>query len=192
MRKREFLSVRSSLFTLIFFSCRAFSMNSSVILASTKRLQRPDYSVKYAWQPGLRLDRQPATADWTCRSSPSLMRPSTNLRMVRACDTHLATRGGDLHAVFLCAFGHVDFWRLHQRVPGHHRFALSPSMSPAEPLVPVDHFTLKPNRPPPRAAFLSHVHKDHMVGLETYCSSFVYCSHATKEVHLSQNSIIYL
>jgi ribonuclease BN (tRNA processing enzyme) len=49
----------------------------------------------------------------------------------------------------------------------------------------VDHFTLKPTRPPPRAAFLSHVHKDHMSGLETYASSFVYCSHATKQVWLS-------
>ena len=46
----------------------------------------------------------------------------------------------------------------------------------------VDHFTQKSNRPTPRAAFLSHVHKDHLTGLERYDSSFVYCSHATKEV----------
>ena len=46
----------------------------------------------------------------------------------------------------------------------------------------VDHFTRKPNRPTPRAAFLSHVHKDHLVGLETYDASFIYCSQATKEV----------
>ena len=46
----------------------------------------------------------------------------------------------------------------------------------------VDHFTHKPHRRPPRAAFLSHVHKDHMNGLERYDSSLIYCSHATKEV----------
>ena len=46
----------------------------------------------------------------------------------------------------------------------------------------VDHFTHKPHRPSPRAAFLSHIHKDHTNGLETYNSSFVYCSQATKEV----------
>jgi DNA cross-link repair 1C protein len=46
----------------------------------------------------------------------------------------------------------------------------------------VDHFTHKPHRRPPRAAFLSHVHQDHMNGLECYDSSLIYCSHATKEV----------
>ena len=56
------------------------------------------------------------------------------------------------------------------------------SISRSALLKSVDHFTTKSGRPSPRAAFLSHVHKDHMTGLETYMSSFVYCSHATKEV----------
>ena len=50
--------------------------------------------------------------------------------------------------------------------------------------IQVDHFTRKPDRPSPRAAFLSHVHKDHLVGLETYDASFIYCSQATKEVRI--------
>lgn len=52
-------------------------------------------------------------------------------------------------------------------------------------LIVVDHFSHKQHRPPPRAAFLSHIHKDHMTGLERYDSSFIYCSQATKDVGFS-------
>jgi DNA cross-link repair 1C protein len=37
---------------------------------------------------------------------------------------------------------------------------------------------------PPLACFLSHVHSDHLVGLESLKAPFVYCSAATKEILL--------
>ncbi|KAI8965373.1 Metallo-hydrolase/oxidoreductase [Daldinia sp. FL1419] len=40
------------------------------------------------------------------------------------------------------------------------------------------------NKQPPLACFLSHVHSDHLAGLNTLRSPFVYCSAATKEILL--------
>ncbi|KAL6352640.1 hypothetical protein LRP88_13109 [Fusarium phalaenopsidis] len=39
-------------------------------------------------------------------------------------------------------------------------------------------------QPPPLACFLSHVHSDHLAGLESLRSPFVYCSAATREILL--------
>lgn len=46
----------------------------------------------------------------------------------------------------------------------------------------VDYFRKNLDRPSPLACFLSHVHSDHLSGLESLRSPFVYCSAATKEV----------
>ncbi|KAI6081664.1 Metallo-hydrolase/oxidoreductase [Hypoxylon rubiginosum] len=40
------------------------------------------------------------------------------------------------------------------------------------------------DRQPPLACFLSHVHSDHLAGLDTLRSPFVYCSAATREILL--------
>jgi phosphoribosyl 1,2-cyclic phosphodiesterase len=78
----------------------------------------------------------------------------------------------------------VDVRWVRQGVPKHHGHVSASHLL----INSVDHFTLKNDRPSPQAAFLSHVHRDHMVGLETYNSSFVYCSKATYEVlHLQRN-----
>lgn len=52
------------------------------------------------------------------------------------------------------------------------------------PSIRIDHFRTLPGKPPPLACFLSHVHSDHLVGLETLKSPFVYCSAATKRLLL--------
>ncbi|GAW13704.1 hypothetical protein ANO14919_030930 [Xylariales sp. No.14919] len=52
------------------------------------------------------------------------------------------------------------------------------------PDIRVDYFRRLPDFPPPLACFLSHVHSDHLAGLETFDGSFVYCSAATKEILL--------
>lgn len=49
---------------------------------------------------------------------------------------------------------------------------------------PVDFFRLSAHRPPPLACFLSHVHSDHLAGLESLRSPFVYCSSATRQILL--------
>lgn len=46
----------------------------------------------------------------------------------------------------------------------------------------VDYFCTIPDTTPPLACFLSHVHSDHLRGLESLKSPFVYCSHVTKQV----------
>lgn len=53
------------------------------------------------------------------------------------------------------------------------------------PDIRIDHFRLssEPTRPP-LAYFLSHVHSDHLQGLESCKSPFIYCSPATKEILL--------
>ncbi|KAK1817188.1 hypothetical protein LTR12_008378 [Friedmanniomyces endolithicus] len=53
------------------------------------------------------------------------------------------------------------------------------------PDIRIDYFrpSIQPS-PPPLAYFLSHVHTDHTVGLETCKSSFIYCSPATREILL--------
>jgi phosphoribosyl 1,2-cyclic phosphodiesterase len=50
------------------------------------------------------------------------------------------------------------------------------------PDIRIDYFRNSPNHPPPLACFLSHVHSDHLQGLESLKAPFVYCSPATKEV----------
>ncbi|KAK6436667.1 hypothetical protein LTR95_007139 [Oleoguttula sp. CCFEE 5521] len=50
----------------------------------------------------------------------------------------------------------------------------------------IDQFrsSLDPASTPPLAFFLSHVHSDHLAGLESCKSPFIYCSPATKEILL--------
>ena len=52
------------------------------------------------------------------------------------------------------------------------------------PQIRVDYFRLQPHRPPPLACFLSHVHSDHLLGLESFKGPFIYCSKATREILL--------
>ncbi|CAG8974477.1 hypothetical protein HYALB_00010863 [Hymenoscyphus albidus] len=52
------------------------------------------------------------------------------------------------------------------------------------PDVRVDFFRRDPALRPPLACFLSHVHSDHLAGLESFKSPFIYCSAATKEMLL--------
>ena len=48
------------------------------------------------------------------------------------------------------------------------------------PHIRIDYFRTVTGRPPPLACFLSHVHSDHLLGLESLKSPFVYCSAATR------------
>ncbi|KAF7589833.1 DNA crosslink repair [Aspergillus hancockii] len=48
----------------------------------------------------------------------------------------------------------------------------------------VDYFRKNPDRPPPLVGFLSHVHSDHLQGLESFRAPFIYCSAATRELLL--------
>ncbi|KZL84413.1 artemis protein [Colletotrichum incanum] len=52
------------------------------------------------------------------------------------------------------------------------------------PDIRIDFFRSDAGRRPPLACFLSHVHSDHLAGLETLRSPFVYCSAATREMLL--------
>ena len=52
------------------------------------------------------------------------------------------------------------------------------------PEIRIDYFRTIPGRVPPLACFLSHVHSDHLQGLESLKSPFVYCSPATRELLL--------
>ena len=52
------------------------------------------------------------------------------------------------------------------------------------PEIRIDYFRAIAGRTPPLAAFLSHVHSDHLVGLEALKAPFVYCSSATRELLL--------
>lgn len=52
------------------------------------------------------------------------------------------------------------------------------------PDIRVDFFRRDPNRRPPLACFLSHVHSDHLAGLESLRSPFIYCSAPTRELLL--------
>ncbi|KAK4179431.1 beta-lactamase-like protein [Triangularia setosa] len=52
------------------------------------------------------------------------------------------------------------------------------------PDIRVDFFRSHPELRPPLACFLSHIHSDHLTGLESLRSPFVYCSAATKEMLL--------
>ncbi|ETI25227.1 hypothetical protein G647_04600 [Cladophialophora carrionii CBS 160.54] len=52
------------------------------------------------------------------------------------------------------------------------------------PTIRIDYFRNHPGRPPPAALFLSHVHSDHLMGLESVKMPFVYCSATTKRILL--------
>lgn len=52
------------------------------------------------------------------------------------------------------------------------------------PRIRIDHFRQQHDQKPPLACFLSHVHSDHLDGLESLRAPFVYCSAATREVRL--------
>ncbi|PLB46692.1 DNA repair protein [Aspergillus steynii IBT 23096] len=52
------------------------------------------------------------------------------------------------------------------------------------PYIQIDYFRKSPERPPPLACFLSHVHSDHLQGLESFRTPFIYCSAATREILL--------
>ncbi|OJJ86535.1 putative DNA repair protein [Aspergillus glaucus CBS 516.65] len=52
------------------------------------------------------------------------------------------------------------------------------------PYIQIDYFRKNPDRPPPLACFLSHVHSDHLQGLESFRAPFIYCSAATRELLL--------
>ncbi|KAJ6102017.1 DNA repair metallo-beta-lactamase [Penicillium sp. IBT 16267x] len=52
------------------------------------------------------------------------------------------------------------------------------------PEIQIDYFRKNPERPAPLACFLSHVHSDHLQGLESFRAPFIYCSPATRELLL--------
>ncbi|ETN45341.1 uncharacterized protein HMPREF1541_09172 [Cyphellophora europaea CBS 101466] len=52
------------------------------------------------------------------------------------------------------------------------------------PAIRIDHFRSDPARPKPAACFLSHVHSDHLLGLESLKMPFVYCSATTRRLLL--------
>jgi DNA cross-link repair 1C protein len=52
------------------------------------------------------------------------------------------------------------------------------------PRIRIDFFRMHPSHPPPLACFLSHIHSDHLQGLESLKSPFVYCSAATRRLLL--------
>ncbi|ORY12413.1 beta-lactamase-like protein [Clohesyomyces aquaticus] len=52
------------------------------------------------------------------------------------------------------------------------------------PQIRIDYFRHQPDYKPPLACFLSHVHSDHLLGLESFRAPFVYCSAATREILL--------
>ncbi|KAI1170087.1 artemis protein [Nemania sp. FL0916] len=52
------------------------------------------------------------------------------------------------------------------------------------PDIRVDYFRHCPGFPPPVACFLSHIHSDHLAGLESFDGPFIYCSPATKAILL--------
>jgi DNA cross-link repair 1C protein len=50
------------------------------------------------------------------------------------------------------------------------------------PDIRVDFFRQHADRRPPLVCFLSHIHSDHLAGLESYKSPFIYCSPATRQM----------
>lgn len=52
------------------------------------------------------------------------------------------------------------------------------------PDIRIDYFRPDPDARPPLAYFLSHVHSDHLIGLESCKSPFIYCSPATRDILL--------
>ncbi|KAK9352444.1 beta-lactamase-like protein [Lipomyces doorenjongii] len=52
------------------------------------------------------------------------------------------------------------------------------------PEIRIDYFKEQPGTLPPKACFLSHIHSDHLQGLDNYIGPVVYCSPATKKLLL--------
>jgi DNA cross-link repair 1C protein len=52
------------------------------------------------------------------------------------------------------------------------------------PHIRIDFFRTHPSLPPPLACFLSHIHSDHLQGLESLMAPFVFCSAATRQLLL--------
>lgn len=52
------------------------------------------------------------------------------------------------------------------------------------PRIRIDYFRMNPSLPAPLACFLSHIHSDHLQGLESLKAPFVYCSAATRRLLL--------
>ncbi|KAH6643090.1 beta-lactamase-like protein [Boeremia exigua] len=52
------------------------------------------------------------------------------------------------------------------------------------PQIRLDYFRHQPEHKAPLACFLSHVHSDHLAGLDSLRAPFVYCSAATREILL--------
>jgi len=85
----------------------------------------------------------------------------------RQCDSALRL---SLFGLVRPCLDHVDLQRPHGRVPGHQRFVPVPEMLWGRMAAydsAVDFFRSHPDRRPPLACFLSHIHSDHLAGLET-------------------------
>jgi DNA cross-link repair 1C protein len=52
------------------------------------------------------------------------------------------------------------------------------------PRIRIDFFRIHASQPPPLACFLSHIHSDHLQGLDSLKAPFVYCSAATRQLLL--------
>lgn len=52
------------------------------------------------------------------------------------------------------------------------------------PDIRIDYFRHHNGKSPPKACFLSHIHSDHLQGLESLRMPFVYCSHVTRSLLL--------
>ncbi|KAJ9646407.1 hypothetical protein H2199_002456 [Coniosporium tulheliwenetii] len=52
------------------------------------------------------------------------------------------------------------------------------------PQIRIDYFRTLPAHQPPLACFLSHIHSDHLAGLESLKAPFIYCSPATRQILL--------
>ena len=52
------------------------------------------------------------------------------------------------------------------------------------PTIRIDYFRTHPDKAPPAACFLSHIHSDHLLGLESLKMPFVYCSATTRRLLL--------
>ncbi|KAJ4988856.1 artemis protein [Stagonosporopsis vannaccii] len=59
------------------------------------------------------------------------------------------------------------------------------------PQIRLDYFRYQPEHKAPLACFLSHVHSDHLVGLESLRAPFLYCSAATREILLRLEKFYY-
>ncbi|OAL47259.1 hypothetical protein IQ07DRAFT_682730 [Pyrenochaeta sp. DS3sAY3a] len=59
------------------------------------------------------------------------------------------------------------------------------------PHIRIDYFRQQPDHKPPLACFLSHVHSDHLAGLESMRAPFLYCSAATREILLRLEKYYY-